>query len=356
MDINVGDKVRFLNDIGGGTVTKIIDRKSVKVMNEFGFEVPSPVNELVVIEAVDDYNEVQVNNSAASKTPSGTNNEDSVVDLSNIFYPDVVIDEANGDDVNLYFAFVPQGRPGNSDLDIYFINDSNYNVLYSIVNVEDTGVSFSNKVGVLEANTKEQVETLGLGSVNQIPEYIFHLVFYRKGEFKVKEPVIKSIKMNPVKFYKEKSYKENDFFDEDSIMMNILIESALLNEVNNLSEKDFKEVLKEKETKEEKVEYSSSKEKDNILIEIDLHIHELLDDFRGLTNGEILEIQMDRFKSELENVKKNKIKKIVFIHGVGNGTLKTEIRRELDRKTKILSYQDASFKEYGYGATMVQFR
>jgi dsDNA-specific endonuclease/ATPase MutS2 len=47
---------------------------------------------------------------------------------------------------------------------------------------------------------------------------------------------------------------------------------------------------------------------------------------------------------------------VVFIHGVGNGTLKLEIRRELEKKDKILTFQDASFKEYGYGATMVNLK
>jgi hypothetical protein len=46
-------------------------------------------------------------------------------------------------------------------------------------------------------------------------------------------------------------------------------------------------------------------------------------------------------------------RKIVFIHGVGNGKLKLEIRRSLDRDYPQLKYQDASFQEYGYGATMV---
>jgi dsDNA-specific endonuclease/ATPase MutS2 len=49
----------------------------------------------------------------------------------------------------------------------------------------------------------------------------------------------------------------------------------------------------------------------------------------------------------------HKSKKIVFIHGVGNGKLKHELRRILDAEYKNLRYQDASFKEYGFGATMV---
>jgi len=356
MKINVGDKVRFLNDVGGGKVTKIIDRYSVLLLNEFGFEVPSPIKDLVVIEEATYAEEPKEANSASQNSGGNPVQTDVVIDTNDIFYPDVAIDDANGNDINIFFAFEPQGKPGNSDLNIYLINDSNYNVLYSIINIDDTGKSFSNSAGVIEANTKEQIETLGLNSVNQIPEYVFHMVFYQKDEFKIKEPITKSIQINPVKFYKEKAYKENDFFNTDAILLPVFTESAILNELNSMTDKELKQVLKEKEQPEKKVEYSSRKEKEKTILEVDLHIHELLDDFRGLSNSEIIEVQMGHFKLKLEEAQKAKIKKAVFIHGVGNGTLKHEIRRELDKKSKLLSYQDASFKEYGYGATMVQFR
>jgi len=357
MEIKVGDRVRFLNDVGGGVVTKIIDKKSVLVMNEFDFEVPVKVNELIVIEEDNGY----VENTKTVETENG-NVENTAVeteytpDLKKIFYPEVFIDDAAGDDLNILLAFVPQERPGNSDLDIYLINDSNYNVLYSIINTDDDGKTYSNTAGIIEANTKEQIETLGLNSVNEIPEYLFHLIFYRKGEFNIKQPVTKSIKINPVRFYKEKAYVENDFFNEDAIIFTIVSEKALQKNVENLTQKDLKKIINEKEKKPEKKQTKSPKKPEKSLMEVDLHIHELVDDFRGLSNGEILEIQMEHFKQKLEEANKNRVKKIVFIHGVGAGKLKQEIRRELDRKKNKLSYQDASYQEYGYGATMVILR
>ncbi len=357
MEIKVGDRVRFLNDVGGGVVTKIIDKKSVLVMNEFDFEVPVKVNELIVIEEDTGYIEntktVESENGNAENTAVET---EYTPDLKEIFYPEVFIDDAAGDDLNILLAFVPQERPGNSDLDIYLINDSNYNVLYSIINTDDDGKTYSNTAGIIEANTKEQFETLGLNSVNEIPEYLFHLIFYRKGEFNIKQPVTKSIKVNPVRFYKEKAYVENDFFNEDAIIFTIVSEKALQKNVENLTQKDLKKIINEKEKKPEKKQTKSPKKPEKSLMEVDLHIHELVDDFRGLSNGEILEIQMEHFKQKLEEANKNRVKKIVFIHGVGAGKLKQEIRRELDRKKNKLSYQDASYQEYGYGATMVILR
>ena len=106
--------------------------------------------------------------------------------------------------------------------------------------------------------------------------------------------------------------------------------------------------------KTEHKEFKSGKAIQSQIVEVDLHIHELLDDFRGLSNSEMPEIQMRKFREELDNAMRKGIKKIVFIHGVGAGVLKLEIRKELDRMKKKLDYQDASFKEYGYGATLVR--
>ena len=70
----------------------------------------------------------------------------------------------------------------------------------------------------------------------------------------------------------------------------------------------------------------------------------------------MLTVQMDKFHQELAKAISSGVKKIVFIHGVGNGTLKNELRRELQRKYSKYTTQDASFREYGYGATMVILR
>jgi len=78
-----------------------------------------------------------------------------------------------------------------------------------------------------------------------------------------------------------------------------------------------------------------------------------VEDTSGLSEGEIFDIQLRRFEMALETALNGGLKKIIFIHGVGQGKLKHEIIRILHNKYPDLKYQDASFKEYGYGATMV---
>ena len=94
----------------------------------------------------------------------------------------------------------------------------------------------------------------------------------------------------------------------------------------------------------------------NNIIEIDLHAHELLDSTAGMSNGEILNYQLDVFRKTLEEYKSKTGLKIIFIHGKGEGVLRKAIEKELNTRYKQHYYQDASFREYGFGATMVTIR
>ena len=87
--------------------------------------------------------------------------------------------------------------------------------------------------------------------------------------------------------------------------------------------------------------------------EIDLHIEALVSDHYGMTNAQKLSVQLDYCQAALERAIKGHIKKIVFIHGVGNGVLRQSIRDILKRYEGI-EYSDASYQKYGAGATEVR--
>lgn len=53
--MKIGDKVRFLSEVGGGIVTGFKGKDFVLVEDADGFDIPMPIRECVVIEA-DDYN------------------------------------------------------------------------------------------------------------------------------------------------------------------------------------------------------------------------------------------------------------------------------------------------------------
>lgn len=116
--------------------------------------------------------------------------------------------------------------------------------------------------------------------------------------------------------------------------------------------KGVQKIILEKENDETPKISQKHKNKRTYALEIDLHIEELMDNYSHLSNGQILEIQLRHFRKNLENAIAQGEKKIIFIHGVGNGVLKTEIRKILSNYDGI-SFHDASFRKYGFGATEV---
>ncbi len=91
-------------------------------------------------------------------------------------------------------------------------------------------------------------------------------------------------------------------------------------------------------------------------IVIDLHAHELLDTTAGMSPGDILRYQLRIMRDTLDQHKNNRGQKLVFIHGKGQGVLRQAVVNELRHYYPHLPFQDASFSEYGYGATQVTIR
>ncbi len=114
-----------------------------------------------------------------------------------------------------------------------------------------------------------------------------------------------------------------------------------------------------KEEKEEPKRRSFEKEK-KIKGEIpppefDLHIEKLVKNYKGMSNYDILTLQTETAKRHLEFAIRNRIPKIVFIHGVGEGILKSELDFMLGRYPNI-DFKDANFQKYGQGATEIYIK
>ena len=117
--------------------------------------------------------------------------------------------------------------------------------------------------------------------------------------------------------------------------------------------KDISDIISEKETKKViKSKRIKPKKRSVSLMEVDLHIHQLITKFKGLNNHEILTIQLETVKKQLDFAIMKKIQRIVFIHGVGEGVLRMELEFLLKRYENV-KYYDADYQKYGVGATEV---
>ena len=120
-----------------------------------------------------------------------------------------------------------------------------------------------------------------------------------------------------------------------------------------LAQMDFNSIVSEKNYKKPgKTQRVKPKERNLPAMEVDLHINQLLPKTRGLNNFEMLTLQLDAAKRQLEFAISKRIQKVVFIHGVGEGVLRTELEFLFGRYDNVKFY-DADFQKYGRGATEV---
>lgn len=346
--INIGDKVKFLNAVGSGVVISFQSKNIAVVEDQDGFEIPVMINELVKVAENDSYDRVRRN------TP---NKPDEVLKPAPVVEPEHVAELIPGNDQPKFFmAFYPadQQNPVGGEIEIYFINDSNFSLLYHYAHFD--GVKYHTiDAGELEPNTKNYLEGLSMSDLSNLPKFYFRIIPYMKDASKLFGPFEKEVSVNAVKFYKEKSFTNNEYFDGKAMIFD-LVANPLKEEIDKMTDKDFQKVVDQKDRENRQDEKLPKAPIIPEIVEIDLHIDELIDNAKGLSNREILDLQLDKFQREMELAIKNRVKRIVFIHGVGNGVLKLEIAKKLSSAYARFQFQDASFKEYGFGATMVILR
>jgi hypothetical protein len=329
--------------VGGGIVTGFIGKNMVNVENEDGFEIPYPVSQLINMSDPDLNKSDRV---TAPQIEEETEDEEYEEETGEII--------EGKDSPDFYFCFVPTDdkNPLAGEIELFLVNDSNFTLLFHYAHFSED-VYETVEYGTVQPNSKKLLESIAENDISDLPEYFFNVIFFKDEDTENRQPVSKKFKVNPVKFYKEKSFHSNLFFERNAMIFQIT-ENLLNTEINKLTDDDFRKVVKEKEPKP--VEKKPERRRDEEIIEVDLHIHELLDNPAGLSNKEILDIQLEKVKNEMQSAIQSRAKRIVFIHGVGQGVLKQEVAKLLKSKFSKYTFQDASFKEYGYGATMVMLR
>ena len=145
---------------------------------------------------------------------------------------------------------------------------------------------------------------------------------------------------------------------EDGFMMTFFVNELLkMNDSSNLMDSirriDVDKISKEKAIPKPRSFVKERKEKNEISApEFDLHIEKLVPNSRGMSNYDILTLQSETAKRHIEFAIRNRIPKIVFIHGVGEGILKAELDFLLGRYDTV-AFQDGNYQKYGQGATEV---
>lgn len=337
MNIRIGDIVRFISEKLEGKVTGIIDKNTVNVYcDEYGFEIPGSINDLVVIRS--DFNTDETANTATDK--SRTQQQKSVV-----------MQSAN----TVYLAIVPEkfNNLADSRYELFIVNDTAQTCLYSVASFNGekyTGIIAGN----CNPDTTSAIGTYTLKDIDTtIKALSLQVIFFQKGTTTPKPAIDIQLKINPVNLCKSGSYKHCKWFESISLLRPLDKEHIQKEEIDD---QQLQQAIREKKDSEAPETTRPQKQLVGNVLEIDLHIHQLLENTAGMENKDMLDYQLEVFHKTLEEYKLRKGQKIVFIHGKGDGILRQRILWELQTKYKRCQHQDASFKQYGYGATMVTIK
>jgi len=358
MELKVGDKVKYLDAVGGGVITGFQGKDKVLVLEEDGFEMPvlkrqcvvvndekpmAPVRPVTIPMAETRRQEVPAPSQPKVK-PTGT--------ISSTLMT------GGPEDIDLSLAFLPEdGQPFNeAAIECYLINDSPYTLLFNYASVSGKAWQ-SRQSGELEPNSKLFLESFDRNLLNEIDKVCLQGLLFRKEQFySWQNPVSVELRLDTVKFYKLHCFKENDYFEDDALVFPVMQHGVPVRELLVTSE-ELTNALHEKERPlkngDQKSQPLTNRKK---LIEVDLHSASLLDSTAGMSNGDVLNYQLDVFRKTMDEHRNVKGQKIVFIHGKGEGVLHAALLKELATKYKGCIWQDASFKEYGFGATQVTIR
>ena len=354
--IKKGDTVRFLNAVGGGKVTRIDEKQNlVYVEDTDGFEIPALARECVVIQAVNENTNFPVKDFSSKKTIIAAN-ETKEVKPEEPKATEPIIETPEGEVLKAFLAFFPTDikRLETTNYECYLVNDSNYFLYYNFVNGEESNrKSIAN--GTIEPNMQEFLCNIEKTQLNEWEKVRVQIIPFKKDKIYTEQDALDfMLKINTVKFYKLHSFTETDYFDDPCMLID-LTEERNHSRLREVSPEEIRQVIHQKSQPPLRPRILNKLPQKEI-IEVDLHINTLLDSTAGMTNAEMLSYQMDTFHRILEENKNKKGQKIVFIHGKGEGVLRTEIEKQLKSRYKAYLFQDASFREYGFGATMVIIR
>lgn len=365
--MKIGDKVRFLNDVGGGKIAGFSgkDKAIVLVEDEDGFQIPTAVGDVVVVDE-EDYSTAHVveakkapkpQTATAAKPATTEPEEDYDPADRTVTFKAPAVERKGGDKLSVYLAFVPVDilNISSTRFEAYLINDCNYHIHYTIATAEGAAMHLRHS-GEVEPNTKVFLEEFGRDILNDIERPTVQLLAYKRDKAYISKPAIDlQLRIDTVKFYKLHTFQANNFFEQKALLYTI-VENDLTPRGLSIDATKLKEEMTAKKAGDQKpARIEKPKPKDEPLV-VDLHANELLDTTAGLSSADILNHQIEVFRRTIDQHKHDKGRKIVFIHGKGEGVLRAAIINLLRHFYKQYPYQDASFKEYGYGATQITIK
>ncbi len=357
--VKVNDIVRFLNDVGGGRVTRV-DGNMAYVEDADGFERPVLTREVVVVGS-----EGQ-KQSAYERKPqvkSKLVEPDKPAEKRPQLVPtdEPVVETESGNRLNIVLAYEARELKHLSTTTFYatLVNDSNYFLYATYMTRGDDDDAWTTRwAGAVEPNFQVELEEFGHDDLNSLTHVAVQYVAFKQDRgFKLKNPALVEQRLDVTKFYKLHSFHDNEYFEVPVIALDITRNDLPARQLT-IDSSELERAMRGKRAADERpksqpVKRHERRDPMSGAIVLDLHIGALLDDTTGLSNSDMLRYQLDKFRETMDANINHPGQRIVFIHGKGEGVLRHALLQELKRRYPRCMAQDASFREYGYGATQV---
>jgi len=241
--MKIGDKVRFLSEIGGGRVAGFQGKDIVLVEDEDGFQVPMRKTEVVVIgeENYDTQRVVEMKKKAKSDAdPIEPEPADRPITFK--AKPE---ERKGGEQLSAYLAFVPMDVKElmQTRFESYFVNDSNYYMRFVFLKVEGNNwrLVCSDEV---EPNTKLFIEEFGREDLNDFERIGIQVIAYKRDKpFMLKPAIDLQLRIDTVKFYKLHAFTDNAFFEQPAIIYTLIEDDKPVRSMVVDIEKMKKEIL-----------------------------------------------------------------------------------------------------------------
>lgn len=347
----IGDRVRFLNSVGGGVIKRI--QGNIAYVDDDGFETPTLLRECVVVAP------------AEETVKKVATTQDVIAPATQAAKPQtsapVVAETPEGEQLNVVLAYEPNDikHLNNSTFDTYLVNDSNYYLYFTYSTRPNESSEWTTRyAGVVEPNIQVFLEEIQGTDLPEMDRVAVQLIAFKEGKgFRLKSPIGVETSLDTTKFFRMHCFHANTYFDKEVIAIDIVRNdrpcSRMVIDSSRLEEGIKAKKSADRPVKKQVVKHPSQRPE---VIEVDLHISELLDSTAGMSAADILNHQIDEFRKVMDANLRHKGQKIVFIHGKGEGVLRNALMKELNYRYKGHSVQDASFREYGFGATQVTIR
>lgn len=341
--MKVGDTVRFLNDIGGGKITRV-EGRVVYVEDSDGFEQPMLQSECVLV---------------PTAQPENTREKE----VKQVFVPEKEDkpqpkprQTASGFSIALIFEPHDIRHLSQTAFDIYLVNDTNYTLQFSIA----TRDRLDSEWQLLAADevapcTQAFLDEVYNTDLNRFENISVQAIARKSDEtFELQPPVAMQLRFDVTRLAKLHCFTSTAYSSEPVLTIPVITNGKVNSPLKTAELLDHFEPKPEPPTSQQrKTSMPSAKKALETPDVVDLHASELLDSTAGLSASDILAYQLKIFEQHMRDAEKTPGKRIVFIHGKGEGVLRHAILDRLRRRWPRCEAQDASFREYGFGATQI---